>query len=797
MIFSHFETRFVDAFKNQIIDKTNLNLNYSKIHFSLLSSLPYGSFILDDAIVLYSKEDHLDTLLSAKKISFKINVINLFKNAYLFPEIVVSDCMVNLNYDKLDFLFSEKKGEKRDNHLLVETKRIEIKRCWVKYRYRETLNFRLFLENAFASGSFLDNSFLIRFYLKLNHLTGFINKTPFVFNNSFTVSNQINQRDGVLYTDNGKILWESIPIGFSFIYQIKTNDLQVNISSQNISSKIFNQLLLSDYNTGISGGMVSFNARYKINFNSINSQNLSIKYAFRNLKLDKLNDISIFKLEGTTIFSENFDKNTSEINNFLIQYSGFEFKGSAKVKNLPQPIILIDTKLKMIDEYKVGISQSIKGSLGGNIKLLLKLNNINSLDLNTLRILKYNSEITFSNLSLRRYKFLNNLTGKILISDDVLLCRGSGLIYNSPFEGSFSIPNIINVVLRKAIPSPSISIDLEQINIDSIAAINNESDTSIRINYQLNANIKQIIYKEFKVSNLSINLKGLGDQYQCDFFSLNAFNGVINGSFLYSQQRGGNFIVSAKSIDICNLFKCFNNFGQTIITNKNISGSLSGNVSLSFNNLSKEKMDPLSIKMISNIVVEKGRLVGVDQLRSISKFLKLREIDSIRFNTLHNSIDINKGSIKIPSMSIATDALNFTIAGQHDFSSSFSYWIKVNIRELLVKRYLANNGNNSYQEKDGNKGLNLFLKISGDSNSYKIGFDKENSLVQLKNNFNQEGRLLKSIIKEEFRRSKNEIFPSNDSLKMLHSNKVDSVHNKNQKKPFKIEWDEIDSTKNN
>ena len=255
--------------------------------------------------------------------------------------------------------------------------------------------------------------------------------------------------------------------------------------------------------------------------------------------------------------------------------------------------------------------------------------------------------------------------------------------------------------------------------------------------------------------------------------------------------------VNGQGLNIQNLFKGFSDFGQTIITSKNISGLISGKVDMSYKMLSPNKIDIKSLKMVSNIVIENGKLSGVKQLKRISRFLNMSEVDSFRFNTIKNKIDIENEEIKIPSMDIAANGLNFQVSGKHGFNGEFTYWVKLNLKELLAKKYLLKNSYGSDYEKDNKNGLNLFLKIYGNNTTYKVGFDKKSSVEQFKNSLNQEGILLKSILKEEFGLHKKKDFLVKDSTLKKEINKFDSSHNKNLKKPFKIEWDEIDTTKNN
>ncbi len=792
-----FEDRLVDAFKKQIIDKTSININVSEIHFSIVRNFPYGSFILDDAQIFYSKENRKDTLIAAKKISFKINTLNLFRRIYEFPEIIISNGIINLNNDKLDLLLSEEKTANQTGSDRIETKRIKLNRCRVKYCYKEIVKLSLFLDHSFCSGSLLSDAIELKLNLNIYRLTGSINKFRFKANGLIGVTTTINKRDHIYRSDNGIFIFKSMPFNFSFIYTPKIDLLQISSNTKMISAKEFCGSFLKTLNIGLSQGSLSFESFYSINFNNLNTQKLTVKYEFNNFAFTKYKDFSLSKLKGTTIFSGDFEKNTTEINNFSICHLGLEIEGSLKIKDLSHPYALIDCKFQNIREVNLNNRYTINGNISGKLKSLIKISDINNFDLNTLNIIKIKSEIIFSNLSIKSFEFLKDLEGGIVIDDNSLIFRGKGLIHNSPFTGFFSIENFLDVALRNASPSPVISLDIEHLNLDSIPMSTlTGGDTSASIKYLLNTKIKNLKYKGFMMKDFSIRLEHENGKYQCDQFSLNAFKGSINGNFIYSQQEGYAISSDLQGLDIHNLFNCFNDFGQNTITNKNISGSLSGKFDLSFKQFRNGKIDPFSVVLSSNLEIENGRLIGIGQLKRVYKFLNLNEDDSIHFKTIRNNIDIERGIVKIPSMDVASNALNFTLTGQHGINGEFTYWIKLNLREILAKKYLSHSLHSSEFEVDNKNGLIFFLRINGNNESYKVSFDKKNTVDRIKSDFNQEGLLLKSIIKEEFINSKKDSFWLKKSLAPSPLNKTDSIHNKNQKKPFKIEWDEIDSTKN-
>lgn len=793
IFFKFFESRLVNSFKNKIIDKTDINLDFKGIHFSILKNFPYGSFILDDAKIFYSKLNRNDTLVDANKLCFKINTINLFSSIYEFPEIIVSDGSISIKGEMLDSLFSKDKNPGQETNYLIETKNIKLIRCKVNYCYEKSIKLKLYIDKSSCSGSFLSKS--LSFKLKLNIYSLYGNLNGFIFKSTdlIDLSSTIIGRDGTYYSENGEIKFNTMKFRFSFLYNIANELLQITTTSNKVYAKYFCQIFLSDLKIPITKGQLLFDSFYSINFKNTKSQKLTLKYKLENVSLNQFKGLSILTLNGTTTFTDDFSKNSSEISNYKIHYNGFELDGSSKIKNFPHPVVLLDTRVKGSGELKLKETISFDGNISGKIKALIKIDDIRTLDIRTLNISKVNSDLAFSNFSIKNIDYLENLSGNLLIVDNSLHLKGSGLLFKETFKGTLMISDFLDVAFHDLEPSPIVSLEMYKLNIDSILLnTTNLNDSKTSLNYELTSKIKKLKYKGIDINDLNINLKSRNDKYVCDYFRLNAFKGQISGNFTYSRQDRCNVSFTGQQIDIQKLFIGFNNFEQKIITKDNISGLLSGKVDLSYRFLKNEKVDQLSIKMVSDIVIENGKLSGVSQLKRVSKFLNLSEVDSFHFKTLRNKIEIEQGVIKIPSMEIASNALNFTLAGQHRFDGEFSYWLKLNLKEILAKKYLQKKVYNSDYEKDDKNGLNLFLKIYGNNESFKVSFDKKSTVEHVKENLNQEGILLKRILKEELGLSKKNALLQKDSL----TNKIDTTHNKNQKKPFRIEWDEIDTTKN-
>jgi len=794
-IFIAFEDRIVEKFKQQIINKTDININFSKVHLSLFESFPYCSFVLDDAYLLYTSNKNSDTLITSKKVYFKINIINLFRNVYEFSEIEFSDGTINIKSEKVSSLFQNKDTNEPLSSYIIKTERIKITHCLVKYSSGKNITLSFHLRNILGSGTFFPNAFDIRLNCNVDSLAGSFNNYSFKNRTPFFISSKVKEKNDVLFSETGLINLKTIKLGFAFNYSFKNDSLQVSLSSQSISFKELKRNIQRDIFPFVNKGEFSFESDYSANFNDFNSQKLTVKYELRNLFFSFDDKIFLSNLRGKSLFLNNFKKNISEISNFSINYSGLNFSGNAKIVNFPKPQILISSKVIKTKELYINNNLIINGNITGNFKLLAKVSDIYNLNYNTLTLIKLNSAINISDLSIDKFDIVRKLTGDINLDENRLTFTGGGKLLNSSFIGDLEIPDFFNVLIHKKNPSPVISVEVDRINLDSILSINkNSTSAKYPNNYYLSTKVKKLIYRGSEVNNLSLCVNYKNQNFTCDRFSMNAFSGNLTGNFSSSINEDTKISVLFENIDINRLFITFNNFDQQVVTNENISGTLSGKANIAYKLEKTGVINSSSVKLSSNLIVENGKLRNLNQFEKLSKFLNLKELESINFKTLENKINIENGIVTIPSMRISSNALDFDLAGKHYFSGDFNYLVKVNLKEILTKKYLKNNKYNSGYESDNHNGLNLFFKLIGNSDNYNFILDKKSSFIGLKNNFKEDGPSFKNIIKEEFKQSKKEK-PFQDSLDLKTINKVDSVNNKNKKIPFKIEWDEIDSTK--
>ncbi|NOY37039.1 MAG: AsmA-like C-terminal region-containing protein [Chlorobi bacterium] len=235
-----------------------------------------------------------------------------------------------------------------------------------------------------------------------------------------------------------------------------------------------------------------------------------------------------------------------------------------------------------------------------------------------------------------------------------------------------------------------------------------------------------------------------------------ALDGKGSGFFEWEKNGGGRSVIRAYTdlghVNISRLFQAFDNFGQTFVTTENIEGFLTGNIAFQTNLDAQGNVDLSSV--LSNAVVEvkNGRLKNVKALYSLSKFIKLSELENISFSNLQNEVFVQNQTVIIPSMHIGSSALDLDLYGTHTFENRFSYHIRLLLSDILFhKAGKARQENNEYGiiEKGDNGKTSLYLIYEGDSLNSRVLYDKSRARQARKEEIIKEGKQLKAILHEE------------------------------------------------
>ena len=368
-----------------------------------------------------------------------------------------------------------------------------------------------------------------------------------------------------------------------------------------------------------------------------------------------------------------------------------------------------------------------------------------------------NNPLVFKNIN-GDFKFNNN---------DLIVNSFSGNISSSDFELSGFFRNIVGYALKdKQDIEIEATLNSDNIDLNEILANKQPSSTndskykltfSEHVNLNLNSEIAHLKFRNFQADDIRGVIKLKDKKLVVDPIIFSTMNGTVTTSGIVdgsdTSKLTVNCFADANQINITQLFRSFENFGQGTITDKNIKGVATFKLQFSSIVSPQLDVDMNTIYAAVDLSIDNGELNNVAAMKSLSRFIDLKELENIRFANLKNQLEIRNKVLTIPKMEVKSSALNLIASGTHTFDNKINYRIKLSLNELLSKK--AKKAKKQNEEfgviaDDGLGRTNLFLLMSGTVEKPLIKYDSKSAVENVKKGLQLEKQTFKAILKDEF-----------------------------------------------
>ncbi len=253
--------------------------------------------------------------------------------------------------------------------------------------------------------------------------------------------------------------------------------------------------------------------------------------------------------------------------------------------------------------------------------------------------------------------------------------------------------------------------------------------------------INHFIYHKIDVQNIKGKLRTTPNHYlYIDTLNLDAAGGhlKLSGYFNGSDPKQIYFKpkLELENVNLDKLLFKFENFGQDHLVSENLHGKITSEINGTIRvypdmvpNIDKSEIH-MKVKVLD------GKLENYEPMELLSDYIGNKNLKSIRFDTLQNNIDVNKGKLIIPNMTIESTLGHIEIAGTHDSQHNIEYYLKIPMKTAkkaaLYKVFGDKKKTDSiYNEetiikKDTTKNTKyLNLKIQGTVDDYEISLKKQ------------------------------------------------------------------------
>lgn len=751
-------------------------------------------------------------LLAVKSIDIEFNLIKVLKKNLEVDAINISDGKINIlefENNENNFDISVKSSSSEGSSSETSIKNLRINNIELYYKKGKKIEIACLINELKIQQK---SSVLGTYGYKVKTE---ITPTEIFFNNQlnkFSSHNIKLKSDVDLNTDNKTIALSncnvrinrvSANIDCSFCYNEGSENAELTYKTDKINLAYLVEIIPENYLEKVrnfkfggeirSDGKIKYASNSVSNYINVKAYNISAKSEPDDLNINSL----WFDAEYINSYAE---KNKIEVKNLRGKYNEINFEGDFNLNNEEQDVYRANiisnfTADKVNSIAKLNDIDFIKGGISLNAHIEGDFNDIlnNNFDIDSTH---FSGTISLQDVELKPKvmgKPFKNIVSEFAIVNNNLYCNYLNFIVGKSdvsFSGVFE--NAVKTILideEVALLKGNIisnQLDAADFKIETSDSTKNGKFALPHIFSDIE--VKKFIYNKFNISDFSGTFIYNSDYSEFRNLRANTLNGSVDGNlklkFNNSQPELVHTEFIINNIDIHELFIAADNFGLDAVKANNIYGKLSGNLTL-LSPFKDNKIDLSQLKMHSVFTINDGRLLKLELAEKLSKFIRIDELNDMKFASLTNEISIKDGVLSLPNMLIRSNALDFSLMGNHSITDkNFSYHCTLLLSDVLWSKWKKRNPDKyleSESEEEFGKGKSkLFIVISGNDRGISVKYDKKTSREKFKKDVETQRIDLKQALNREFNWFKNDITIKKDV------NKTQST----EEKTFTIEWED-------
>lgn len=532
--------------------------------------------------------------------------------------------------------------------------------------------------------------------------------------------------------------------------------------------------------------------------------------------LEKQSSASIKNLRLQGSFSSHNSQGKPELNikELSGEFQDGKFKGNLLLSDFNQPHISTtlrgDFNMKNLQQFfKLKEFESAGGllAIGASLKCILtKTEENNNWDLD---IQQAEGKVSVNKMTLKIKDHpvaYRDFSGKFILKNDNAVVEDlKGYMGKTDIALNGALQNLLPFVLLKgqklniAADFYSSLLDLDDL-LSAYEGEAKEQDTTQnklifpeQINFNFDARIKQVKYNTFNAKNISGNFKLIDRVFTAKNIAMQFAGGNCEGELSLDGRNTEELLVQTsvelQSMSVSEMFRLFKDFGQEIVHDDQISGTLTAKVAFSAPMDAYLKIEDRKIVSVAEIKLEGGELNEIKYFKDIAQYLrtekKLRlfigenniedlekRLLHIQFAELSNIIEVKDGKVIIPEMDIANSVMTIHVYGTHGFDEQVDYHFNFRFKELK-----ADHSETEYGTiVDDGSGFKVYIHMFGNINDPQFSWDGKERKADRKEYNKQEVLNTKAILQKEFG-----LFKKDTTLKMKET--------PDEEVKFLLDWD--------
>ena len=831
-----FEDTIAKYAVDQINKQINTQIEYKDLRFSLIKRFPHASLQFTDVkakeVTPFAKKNDL---LRAKNIFIQFSIWDLITGDYVVKKVEVENARVRMRVfanGTDNFQIIKESKDTTTSEFKFKLNSIKFKNVDFGYAdYQSNQHYRVLFKNCRAKGNFSQDNYSLKLDGPLYLYDVSYDSVQYIKNKEAYANLQfdVDNKKGSYTIKKGSLVINKIPFNVDgrVVYSDREKAINCTVTGDNLKLHSFIEELPSDqkayFSKFESSGDFKFNLKIKGSFNGPKPLSIDLVTDLRNGKItNKENNLSLddvnFSLKYTNGSDGTMNSSGLSFNNFSARLKSGVFKGKFNVKNLNKPKIDTDFKgevdLSDLGQFlKNDAITSMSGKLQVDAKIKINLRSWDNITANDFLNSESSGKIilTNGNIQMKSYPLPIKITKSdfAFSKSDILINEMKGTIGGSDFALDGSFVDILpfffienqKIQIDATLTSSYLNFDELMKSEDSKSKTGKTLSFSDNINFVIRLKNNKLKFGKFDATDISANLTMNNKLLSISNLKLSVFGGTIKASGQVNG-RGANhkFLTTVRAdinqVNVSKLFYSFNNFGQKDdgLTDKKINGTVSSSIQMSAVWNPDLTPDMELLRASIDCSVENGELNNYQTLNALAKFVKVEDLEHVRFKTLKNKFEIHDSKIIIPEMEINSNAMNLQLSGVHKFNNDIDYHVKVRLSEILSKKARAAKKENEDFgdiEDDGLERTTIFLSITGNTDKPVIKYDTKSVREKIATDFKKEKQNLKQVLNKEFG-----LFSKDTTItkKKTEENKQKQKEKENTKKQengkFVIDWDD-------
>jgi len=722
-------------------------------------------------------------LASMDKVIITFDVLDFWNKNYTVDKLFLENGFVHLRTDldgKHNFMILKKDTSSSKSDFAISF--IQVKNIDFIYDYRPSEHiYQSYINLAEASLKSVNNLYDISLKGDLkteglqlqNHI--FLKNKNVILTSSIT----FNTFSEIITIKPSTVVVNTSEFALLGMYDIKKSflDLSFNANKNDIQTfaSILPKSLTADLDQYKSTGNVYFNGKVKGITNSSNSPAIDVKFGFDNATFyhpEYKQTITDAFLTGSFSNGEKHDMSTSslKLSDIKLKLDQKTIEGYFHLGNFANPYIETHLKggvvlSKLLSFIPSHPFEKASGEIDFDVEFKGSINNLKSKE--GYAHIQTSGDLVFNDVQVK----INSYPHTISIDEAACIFTQNDISIDNMHVAIGKNEVVLNGIFRNLIgklifPDQTVYVqaDLEMGHIfledilmtdaRSVKSSNQDFIMPALKDYKLNLNLTaaSMNYHKFHANKITSKIDWSYPYVEFTNSNLTFCNGIYTGKTVLKIDNGKSVGIKTDSkirnMDIDSLFYAFENFSQDFITDKNLKGQISTDISLFMELDNHLTILPSSIICDADITVHNGQLNNFEPLKRVSKFLDGDNLNNVTFSEMSNHFLIYNQEVQIPDMKIVSNVGKIGFSGKHGFDGKIAYQIAYPIKNLKKEKTDSDAAFGALR-KDSKGEMNLFLIIQGTTEDFKVTYDKKATSEKIKADLQKEKAELKSLFKKK------------------------------------------------